>query len=157
MVFRRSLLDHFTIIPTTWVHDGWIAWMSVLWSDPLFVPVCLSDYRVHAAQQLGVGKTSFFARTREIRRVQRIQYANVAKEFEDLLEYVEKHSSELEERWNEELRRTIGFLRARAHAPDRLQDRVLFLLRHLRSYQSLSGPIWRAMLRDLFMGSAEAR
>lgn len=157
MIFRRSLLDHFKNIPASWVHDGWITWMSVLWAPPLFSQEALTEYRVHVAQQLGVGKTSFFARMAETRRVQRIRHADRAKEFEHLLQYVEQSSPEMRERWTDKIMRATCFLNARAQAPISRQERLLFLLRHIKSYHDLSGSTWRSLLRDFLMGSMETR
>jgi glycosyltransferase involved in cell wall biosynthesis len=157
MIFRRSLFDHFTNIPAIWVHDGWITWMSVFWARPLFAQEALMEYRVHVAQQLGVGETSFFARIAEIRRVQRIRYADMAEEFECLLEYVEQSSPELRERWTDKIQKATTFLKARAHAPVNRQGRFLFLLCHLKSYRRLSASTWRVLLRDFLMGKMETR
>lgn len=157
MIFRRSLLDHFTSIPASWVHDGWITWMSVFWSRPVFTPELLTDYRLHSAQQLGVGETSFFARTGETLRRQRNRYANLADDLEYLLAYVEQTSPKLREQRTGEIKKAITFLKSRAHAPTSRQARFLFFLRHLKSYHDLAGSTWRSLLRDFLMGSMETR
>ena len=155
MMFRRSLLDHFGVIPPTWVHDGWITWMSVFWSKPLFTEELLTEYRVHVGQQLGVGKTSLGARLQEIRAGQQAHYASVAGEIQDLRSYVEQASPVLRERWEKQLSVAIDFLQARADAPLDMTGRLGFLVRNRKHYRGLSGPGWRSMARDLLMGTKE--
>jgi glycosyltransferase involved in cell wall biosynthesis len=158
VLFRRSLLDHFASIPPEWVHDGWITWMSVLWARVLFVEQPVTFYRVHASQQLGVGKVSFFGRMSEIRRKQRLLYASIATEFDLLVRYIEDSPAlDRRQHWRDEIARTAAFFRMRAESPRNFAARLLFLARHLSAYQALSGPTWRILVRDLFMGSPEPR
>jgi hypothetical protein len=158
MLFRRSLLNHFSSMPSGWVHDSWIAWMSVLWAEVLFTEQPLTEYRVHAAQQLGIGKVSFAGRMAEIRRNQRTLYSSIAKEFDLLQRYVAQSPGlEMRERWEEEITGAATFFRMRADAPSGFGARVLFLARHLNSYRTLSSPTWRVLVRDLLMGTSAAR
>jgi glycosyltransferase involved in cell wall biosynthesis len=154
MLFRRSLLKHFSSMPSAWVHDGWITWMSILWAEALFTEEPLIEYRVHAAQQLGVGKVSFVGRIAEIRRKQRTLYGAIAHEFDLLLRYVEQAPAlEMRERWEEQITQAAAFFRLRAEAPLGFGPRLLFLARHLKSYRTLSSPAWRVLVRDLLMGT----
>jgi glycosyltransferase involved in cell wall biosynthesis len=153
MIFRRSLLEYFDSIPSTWIHDGWIAWMCALWSRPVLVREKLTDYRVHAAQQLGVGGNSGAERTAQTLREQRKRYAQQAASLADLLAYSQRfpelrhHLAALNE--------AIAFAKQRANAPQSYAGRALFLLRHVEDYAKLSGSTWRSLLRDLLMHDAE--
>ena len=57
MIFRARLRTLYGTIPVSWVHDGWLAWMLVLYRDsigrlePLESP--LTRYRIHSSQQTG--------------------------------------------------------------------------------------------------------
>ncbi|RRA47457.1 glycosyltransferase [Acidipila sp. EB88] len=158
MLFRRSLLRHFKSIPTSWVHDGWITWMSVLWSKPLFTAQLLTEYRVHASQQLGVGEVSVMGRVAEMRHKQRATYANMASELEVLLAYVQQSPQlETREQWTAEIGRAASFFRMRAEAPTHPIPRLLFLVRHFAQYRNMSAPAWRMLSRDLLMGGAKQR
>ena len=158
MLFRRALLERFASIPQNWVHDGWITWMSVLWSQALVLDEPLTDYRIHASQQLGVGDDSFLGHMTEIRRRQRNLYASIAQEFESLLRYVEQSPAlDQQQYWQNEIARAAGFFKVRAEAPASFTKRLLFLARHLTAYQALAGPTWRILARDLFMGKPASR
>ena len=155
MMFRSTLLDHFSSIPATWIHDGWITWMSVLWNKPLFTSEPLTEYRVHVAQQVGVGGALPVQRAAQTLRDQRKRYSDRAAAFVDLLAYSEAYR-ELD-RFDAPLRRTIAFLEQRAQAPVGYGARARFLLQHVPKYLRLSGSTWRALLRDLLMSNPEPR
>ena len=57
MIFRTSVRQLFQDIPSSWVHDGWMAWMIVLHSSEFGqLKACqepLIAYRLHTAQQTG--------------------------------------------------------------------------------------------------------
>jgi hypothetical protein len=154
MMFRRSLLQHFSHIPAIWVHDGWITWMSALWGETDFLDECLTDYRIHASQQLGVGKVSLLGRINEIRRRQTSHYLGMAQGLVALLDFLELSSPDKAKAWEKSMRMAISFFYARATAPVGFR-RVLFLLRNVNSYRGLSGELWRAWVRDLLMSTAE--
>ena len=154
MMFRRSLLQHFSYIPDIWVHDGWITWMSALWGETDFVDECLTDYRIHASQQLGVGKVSLLGRIDEIRRRQTSYYIGMAHGLVALRDFLEVNSPDTAKAWGERIRTAISFFNARATAPGGFR-RVPFLIRNVDSYRGLSGEVWRAWIRDLLMNTAE--
>ena len=159
MLFRRSLLENVSEIPAAWMHDGWIAWMSVLWSRPLFTEDRLIEYRIHENQQLGIGRKDLKGRIAKIRSSHRAHYASVATEFEYLLQYIEQSDLSVEKRNDlaEQIKNITVFLRARAVAPNGFIRRLSFLVRHISSYRNFSSPIWRVLLRDFVMHDGESR
>jgi glycosyltransferase involved in cell wall biosynthesis len=157
VLFRTSLLERFASVPPSWVHDGWLVWMSALWDKPLFTEERLTSYRIHSSQQLGVGETALASRIGQIRTRQRQEYANIAKELAVLLDYVTHTPVPSRDRWLTEITKTALFLQARAEAPESFPKRLHFLLSHRDYYKSLSGLGWRSFLRDLVMGPMESR
>jgi hypothetical protein len=155
MVFRRSLLGFFTVIPDGWVHDAWITWMGVFWSRVTLTPETLTEYRIHSSQQLGVGKASLSARIKAIQSKQRDRYSVSASQLLDLLKYLGSASPELHKRWEMPFTRFIKFFKARASAPENFSGRMLFVIRHLPSYRSLARSTWRSLLRDLVLSNKE--
>jgi hypothetical protein len=145
MLFRRALLPYFGSIPLSWPHDGWLTWMCVFRSHVRFVPEQLSCYRLHSAQAIGI-RPGAQANGRE-----RARYARVARQFADLLAYVEQGSPALAQRWRLPLERKIAFLEARANAPQSALERALFILQHARAYFQLARG-WRSMSKDCLLG-----
>ena len=54
LMFRATLRELLLPIPATWTHDGWLAWMLIIYSKLSACPSRLVAYRVHESQQLGV-------------------------------------------------------------------------------------------------------
>jgi glycosyltransferase involved in cell wall biosynthesis len=54
-VFRSEFVKQVTPIPPEWVHDAWIALLVATQSRVQLVPEKLISYRIHPAQQIGVG------------------------------------------------------------------------------------------------------
>jgi hypothetical protein len=68
MAFRSSLKDLVLPVPDGWVQDYWIALLSAAVSEVRPIPTPLVRYRVHPAQQIGLGKGSLGARDPESER-----------------------------------------------------------------------------------------
>lgn len=58
MAFRSEFKDLILPIPSTWVHDGWIALLVAYVSDLAIIPEPLILYRQHPKQQVGAGYSS---------------------------------------------------------------------------------------------------
>lgn len=86
MMFRSSLRSIFLPIESSWIHDGWITWMIVLYSR--LVPVCepLIQYRIHGRQEVGVVPATRSARLKRARQIGRKQYLKVARQYEAVRE-----------------------------------------------------------------------
>ena len=54
MIFRTWLRDHAFPIPEPWVHDAWLAWICAVSSRLVLTSECLTQYRLHGSQQLGL-------------------------------------------------------------------------------------------------------
>ena len=148
-MFRSTIRQYCSPIPSTWVHDGWLAWMLALHSRLMLIPEPLIEYRIHAGQQLGVGSSQVAQhRNRETRRQ---FYARVARQFEDLLNRV------LAEGWSEHdglverIREKIAFLKRQSALSERLGTRtrqMLGLLPHYLHYARGLG----SLRTDLLLG-----
>jgi glycosyltransferase involved in cell wall biosynthesis len=69
MLFRAGVLGYVLPIPTTVVHDGWIALLVSAISSITIVDEPLMDYRQHAANQIGVRRPHVGQRLLEARRL----------------------------------------------------------------------------------------
>jgi glycosyltransferase involved in cell wall biosynthesis len=145
LMFRSSIRQYCSPIPTTWVHDGWLAWMLALHSRVTLIPEPLIEYRIHAGQQLGVGASSGNRETR------RQFYARVARQFEDLLDRV------LAEGWNEQdtlvqkLHEKIAFLKCQSSLSQRLGVRTMQMLGLLPNYLHYARGLG-SLRKDLLLG-----
>lgn len=150
LMFRSSIRRYCSPIPSTWVHDGWLAWMLALHSRLTLIPEPLIEYRIHEGQQLGVGNSSQATQSGS-KETRRQFYARVARQFEDLLNRV------LSEGWSEhdalvaKLRNKIAFLRSQAALSQQLGLRTMQMLGRLPDYLHYARGL--ASLRtDLLLG-----
>ena len=131
LMFRSSVRLYSSPIPSSWVHDGWLAWMIALHSRIGLVSEPLINYRIHAGQQLGVAEGQATNGRGETRRQ---FYRRVARQFEDLLQRV------LEEGWNPndalvgKIREKIEFLNKQANLSPSLGVRTLQMIGQLPRY-----------------------
>ena len=148
-MFRSSIRPYCSPIPTTWVHDGWLTWMLALHSRVTLISEPLIEYRIHAAQQLGVGASS--GGQNGSRETRRQFYARVARQFEDLLNRV------IAEGWNEQdslvekLREKIAFLKSQSSLSHRLGVRTMQMLGLLPNYLHYARGLG-SLRRDLLPG-----
>lgn len=132
LMFRSAIRRYCSPIPTTWVHDGWLAWMLALHSRLTLISEPLIEYRIHAAQQLGVGTSQPAQRGKKETRRQ--FYARVAHQFEDLLTRV------LAEGWSEhdalvaKIRAKIAFLKRQSALSPQFGVRTVQMLGQLPNY-----------------------
>ena len=65
MAFRRDVIDLFTPMPESWVHDGWIALcLAAAGKKIAFIDELLITYRQHAGNQLGARKLKLLEHVR---------------------------------------------------------------------------------------------
>lgn len=134
LLLRASLRRYWSPIPSTWVHDGWLAWMIALHSRLSLVPEALIEYRIHAGQQLGVGDPQAGQSATGKRETRRQHYARVSRQFEDLLNRV------LAEGWSqrdvlvERIRAKIAFLRRQSALSQKFGVRTMQMLGLLPDY-----------------------
>ena len=92
LMVRASLRSVWHPISTSWVHDGWMAWMLAIYSKIVLVREPLIGYRIHPQQQIGIGQQSRMERLKHMRATERTRFARVADQFTDLRLTVEKNS-----------------------------------------------------------------
>jgi glycosyltransferase involved in cell wall biosynthesis len=83
-MIRASTRDFIGLIPESWIHDGWIAWMLVLYSRLTFMTVPLIQYRIHDQQQVGIDTVSIRRKLMELRKGRKRELGVRLKQFEDL-------------------------------------------------------------------------
>lgn len=132
-MFRASIRRYCSPIPSSWVHDGWLAWMIALHARLGLVAEPLIEYRIHSGQQLGVGSHAAQGSTGRA-ETRRQFYARVAHQFEDLLQRV------MAEGWKEhdalviKLREKIAFLRKQSRLSPSIGVRILQMIGQLPRY-----------------------
>jgi glycosyltransferase involved in cell wall biosynthesis len=133
LMFRASIRRYCSPIPSSWVHDGWLAWMIALHARLGLVAEPLIEYRIHSGQQLGVGSHTAQSSTGRA-ETRRQFYARVAHQFEDLLQRV------MAEGWKEhdtlviQLREKITFLRRQSMLSPSIGVRILQMIGQLPRY-----------------------
>jgi glycosyltransferase involved in cell wall biosynthesis len=118
VMVRGNLLTACRPIPSSWLHDEWIAWMLSLKAGLMPISEPLMKYRIHSEQQVGVGTGSGLRRlwTATAGERERERYVQVANQFEELNRHV---LSDYPDRLEviDLIRSKIDFLRRRARLP----------------------------------------
>jgi hypothetical protein len=91
IAFRSELRDLLLPIPQTWMQDAWIIWMLALHSSVGCISEPLIQYRIHAAQGMGVPSRSPLDRIRMIRRVGEEPYCALIKRLGHVREHLQEH------------------------------------------------------------------
>lgn len=150
MMFRASLRPSLLPVGAAWIHDGWFAWMLVLNSRLEYVPERLMAYRVHSAQQSGVGARSLRERIGNLRTSFSALNANKAERFEVLAARCAEGGG-CNEQTMKEIRQVVEFCRMRANLPATAMSRVARVLPKILWYHRYSR--WTtAMIRDIVRG-----
>lgn len=151
LMFKAPMRSLLTPIPACWIHDGWIAWMIALYSRLTFVNEPLLQYRVHAAQQLGVGHLN---RQRESRQsdVDQNGFKRMVDQFEKLRERWTAQPGDDFEECLGLIEKKILFLRRRSLLPGNPLRRALEVFVSLSSYQHYARGL-SSMRGDLFLPS----
>ena len=148
LMFRSAIRRYCSPIPASWVHDGWLAWMIALHSRLGLIAEPLIDYRIHAAQQLGVNST---ARAQGNAETRRQFYKRVARQFEDLLQQL------LDEGWSEsdvllgKIHEKIAFLKRQATLSPSIGVRTLQMMGQLPRYMQYARGLGSLRI-DLLLG-----
>lgn len=149
LMFRTSMRSLLTPIPACWIHDGWIAWMITLYSHLSFINEPLLQYRVHAAQQLGVGH---FDRKQKPRPsgVDHNGFKRMVAQFEALRErWTARPGDDFEECLGL-IENKVSFLRRRSLLPGNPVRRALEVFASVHSYQRYARGL-SSMRGDLFL------
>lgn len=161
LVVRRSVFDLFPGMPSSWMHDGWLALLIAIRSGLYACPERLVGYRVHHEQQAGTppttaGKLRMLRRglgayAGMVRERNLDEYQRTAVQFEDLLEFLERTGLG-DDLLRSKVRAKARHARRGAKALERGRlQRWAILLPHLRSYASFSPNGLRGLPRDLLV------
>ncbi|HLY39674.1 MAG TPA: glycosyltransferase family 2 protein [Terracidiphilus sp.] len=134
LMFRSSLRQYIPLIPRSWVHDAWLAWMIVLHSRLEFTTEALIDYRVHAGQQIGVGGALASAAAPTTRESWREHYRRVAGQYLELRNYLIASGAGQWEKVLGHINRKIAFLEMEAGLSTIMAVRTLEIVRRLPEY-----------------------
>jgi hypothetical protein len=154
LMFRASMRNLLTPIPGCLIHDGWITWIIALHSRLTCVNEPLLQYRVHAAQQLGVGG---FNRQSESRQSDADQngFKRMVAQFEALRErWTARPGDDFEECLGL-IENKISFLRRRSLLPANPIRRAFEVFGSLHSYQRYARGL-SSMRGDLFLRPSRA-
>jgi glycosyltransferase involved in cell wall biosynthesis len=137
LLFRTSIRNHYDSIPSSWVHDGWLAWMIALHSRIGLTTERLTHYRIHPNQQLGVGSPRAARGDNRRFRGLRSEYARLACQWRDLLSHLFTSTPQSQEldRLISGVRRKIAFLDRRSTLSSHRSLRALQLVPMLSSYR----------------------
>ena len=86
VLFRRSLLRHALPLPSSWVHDEWLAIIAACISRIRLVPEPLVDYRQHGANEIGVAAPTLSRKIRRVLQPRGSRNAELSEKFELLWE-----------------------------------------------------------------------
>lgn len=163
LAFRSSLRDRILPIPTSWVHDGWLAWMLCLNSKLGLCSKKLIAYRIHPSQQIGApssnvsflksmareGRSRYFKRMR-LKHI--AEYQNASQQFGDLSRYLQGNHGKANPHLYRHSEAKAKFSAAMAHAlglPRLL--RFHHILRQTANYFQYSARPLRLLIRDMIL------
>lgn len=150
LMIRADSRALFLPIPHSWVHDGWITWMLVLYSRLTFVNAPLLQYRIHAQQQFGTGAGSLRGRLRRARQGGRERLNNMSKQFQALRNHWVSHPGDNFDTVLEDIEGKIAFLDRRAQMPGNRFRRAFYIMRHFRCYRRYARGL-RSMQKDILI------
>jgi len=149
LMFRADLVPLICPIPTSWVHDGWIAWMIALNSKLDLIPEALSDYRIHSTQQCGV-LHSPLQRVQRKQKTVALEFLAVVGQLQELCRYLNDKGGDAQHRWSPLIHKKIQHLNVRAGLASNRFLRFLQTLPELRNYRRFSKG-WKSMLKDIMI------
>ena len=154
LMIRSSLRSVFTPIADCWQHDGWIAWMAVIYSKLGLIEEPLIRYRIHASQQIGV---EAIARSQTLTLRQRLARAKREEPPEQLsgagqLEILARRLATTHDQKSDAvrpaLRQKSRFLVNRGKPCTNRAIRAMSIMWNKRNYE-LYGAGWKELLRDI--------
>ncbi len=156
LMIRSDLQSLFGPIPDMWVHDGWIAWMMILYSTLALIEDPLIQYRLHAGQQIGVEAIALHSSLSLLERLRKGKLEEPAKqrtcvlEMEELGRRLQVSHVGLDESIFLHIRQKTQFLNDRADGDRSRLLRITRLLFHLKSYRLYESG-YKCLLRDVIM------
>jgi len=134
LMFRSSLRQYVPAIPRSWVHDAWLAWIIVLHSNLDFTTETLTEYRLHAGQQIGLGGAPASVVSPKAREPWREHYRRVAGQFIDLREHLRTSSAAGHEKTLKHIDNKIAFLEMEAGLSTIMAVRTFEIVRRFPEY-----------------------
>lgn len=87
--FSRDLYPRATPFPASWVHDEWLAIIASAIGDVVLVDQALVNYRLHAANQIGVADPGVASRMGRMLQPRGERYVRLRRRSGDLVERLE--------------------------------------------------------------------
>ncbi len=81
MAFKSDLRNIYLPIPSSWVHDGWIALLISFFAELVITPEPLIKYRTHSEQQIGGQKKNLLDKIKMSRRTGADDYSFIAMQY----------------------------------------------------------------------------
>lgn len=149
LMFRAKYIPLLYPFPSSWVHDGWIAWIIALYSKLDLIEEPLSSYRVHPFQQCGVLPTLL---NRIIIRQcdASLKYIHTIHQLQDLCRYLEEKNEGKELNLISHINNKIRHLNTRVCLPKNRLFRLFHIIPQARNYSTYSKG-WKSMLKDLII------
>jgi glycosyltransferase involved in cell wall biosynthesis len=139
--FRRECFDRMAPIPENQIHDAWISFLLAALGKIRAIPRPLMQYRVHAGQQIGIGKNRLSLRRQtEIAKKKDRQFRVVEiRRYEALDEFLNRRREDFPyaPRALQVLRGKLCHLRRRAQMPASRIARFPAVLR-----ETINGAYW---------------
>ena len=149
LMIRAAVRDLILPIPEAWMHDGWIAWMLVLYSGIAAVNEPLIRYRVHNAQHAGVSPGTLMGRIGYARRTGRANCLPTLRQFEELRAHWIAHPGRYFQVHLDQIEQKIAYLHYRMNLPSNFLKRlfqVTFAYDRYRRYANGSATMWKDIL-----------
>ncbi len=156
LMVRASLRSLFMPIPTTWVHDGWIALQTVFYAQLRSVEEPLIEYRIHANQQIGIKNSTHFLpptlreRLEKGKREEPGNQLAHAHELNQLAQWMSARKDARSEAALLAVRRTSRFYADRAGPYTSRLAHLASILRNTANYHRYEDG-WRCLVRDIVL------
>ena len=156
LMVRASLRSLFMPIPTTWVHDGWIALQTVFYAQLRSVEEPLLEYRIHANQQIGIKNSTHFLpptlreRLEKGKREEPGNQLAHAHELNQLAQWMSARKDARSEAALLAVRRTSRFYADRAGPYTSRLAHLASILRNTANYHRYEDG-WRCLVRDIVL------
>jgi glycosyltransferase involved in cell wall biosynthesis len=150
---RRSLLELVLPIPEGWTHDNWIPFCGSLISGVTFLPLQLSQYRLHSHQLVGVKKLSALGTFKHHRKMARTDHYNMlVARWEAALARITAdpvfcYDKEILHR----IKQKIAHLKVRAQMPGSKITRVPIIVKELITGRYFRYSPWQAIIKDILI------
>lgn len=139
LMFRTELRTLLLPIEASWIHDGWIAWLLLLYSSLKYISQPLIEYRIHSAQQVGLARnTSPLARLLRARKAGSEPQLLLGRQFEALREHWTQNPGEHYEERLKAFTEKVRHSQLRGNLSGSRMRRIVPILRNYRGYRQYS-------------------